>query len=101
MGVSALPVLERAAEEAAARFGHDAPARPWLKCGVGIAAGIKNLGYSFGFPEQSTASVEISPFGSMATPGKRAASSAAYGRDDPSAQQLNTFKRGQAAAMLS
>ncbi|MFT4040653.1 MAG: xanthine dehydrogenase family protein molybdopterin-binding subunit [Thermomicrobiales bacterium] len=60
VGVSALPVLERAAEEAAARFGQDAPARPWLKRGVGIAAGIKNLGYSFGFPEQSTATVEIS-----------------------------------------
>jgi CO/xanthine dehydrogenase Mo-binding subunit len=27
--------------------------------GVGIACGIKNVGYSFGFPEQSTATVEL------------------------------------------
>ena len=30
-----------------------------LRRGVGIACGIKNLGYSFGFPEQSTATVEL------------------------------------------
>ncbi|MCA9877204.1 MAG: xanthine dehydrogenase family protein [Thermomicrobiales bacterium] len=59
-GVSALPVLERCAEEAATRFGREQPTRGWLKRGVGIAAGIKNLGYSFGFPEQSTATVELS-----------------------------------------
>jgi CO/xanthine dehydrogenase Mo-binding subunit len=58
-GVSALPVLERCAEEAGRRFGKEHPPRSWLKRGVGIAAGIKNLGYSFGFPEQSTATVEI------------------------------------------
>jgi CO/xanthine dehydrogenase Mo-binding subunit len=58
-GVSALPVLDRCADEAAQRFGKQQPARSWLKRGVGIAAGIKNLGYSFGFPEQSTATVEI------------------------------------------
>ncbi len=33
--------------------------RPWLKRGIGIAAGMKNLGYSFGYPEQSTATVEV------------------------------------------
>jgi CO/xanthine dehydrogenase Mo-binding subunit len=27
--------------------------------GIGIACGIKNLGYSFGFPEQATATVEL------------------------------------------
>lgn len=59
-GVSALPVLERCAAEAAHRCGREQPARSWLKRGVGIAAGIKNLGYSFGFPEQSTATVELS-----------------------------------------
>ncbi|HSH77337.1 MAG TPA: molybdopterin cofactor-binding domain-containing protein, partial [Herpetosiphonaceae bacterium] len=32
---------------------------PHLRRGVGIACGIKNIGYSFGFPEQSTATVEI------------------------------------------
>ena len=58
-GVSALPVLERCVEEASQRFGKVAPTRSWLKRGVGIAAGIKNLGYSFGFPEQSTATVEL------------------------------------------
>jgi len=64
-GVSALSVLERCVEEARVRFGglsrvgaSDAT-RPWIRRGVGIAAGIKNLGYSFGFPEQSTATVEV------------------------------------------
>jgi CO/xanthine dehydrogenase Mo-binding subunit len=61
-GVSALPVLERCVEEARARFSVSGSNgdRPWLRRGVGIAAGMKNLGYSFGFPEQSTATVEIS-----------------------------------------
>ena len=64
-GVSALPVLERCVEEAMARFGgtsHSGMAdehHPWLKRGIGIAAGMKNLGYSFGYPEQSTATVEV------------------------------------------
>jgi CO/xanthine dehydrogenase Mo-binding subunit len=64
-GVSALPVLERCVAEAESRFGGltlaavpDAT-RPWIRRGVGIAAGMKNLGYSFGFPEQSTATVEV------------------------------------------
>lgn len=64
-GVSALPVLERCAEEAQSRFGAlrlagraDAT-RPWMRRGVGIATGMKNLGYSFGYPEQSTATVEV------------------------------------------
>ncbi len=59
-GVSAVPVLERCIEEAAARIG------PVLreihsprKRGVGIASGIKNVGYSFGYPEQATATVEL------------------------------------------
>jgi CO/xanthine dehydrogenase Mo-binding subunit len=64
-GVSALPVLDRCVEEAMARFGATSrngatdPDRPWLRRGIGIAAGMKNLGYSFGYPEQSTATVEI------------------------------------------
>ncbi|HET7093311.1 MAG TPA: xanthine dehydrogenase family protein molybdopterin-binding subunit [Thermomicrobiales bacterium] len=30
-----------------------------LRRGVGVACGMKNLGYSFGYPEQSTATVEL------------------------------------------
>jgi len=59
-GVSAVPVLERCIEEAAARIG---PALTEIhsprKRGVGIASGIKNVGYSFGYPEQATATVEL------------------------------------------
>jgi CO/xanthine dehydrogenase Mo-binding subunit len=32
---------------------------PHLRRGIGIACGMKNVGYSFGFPEQSTATVEL------------------------------------------
>jgi len=59
-GVSALAVLERCVEEAARRLpriaaaGHGAERR-----GVGFASGIKNVGYSFGFPEQCSASVTL------------------------------------------
>jgi CO/xanthine dehydrogenase Mo-binding subunit len=60
-GVSAVPVLERCAAEARTRFG--ARQRPdphsTKRRGIGIACGIKNVGYSFGFPEQSTATVEL------------------------------------------
>lgn len=63
-GVSALPVLERCVQEAGTRFAATAdgakPLPPWMRRGIGIAAGIKNLGYSFGFPEQATATVEVS-----------------------------------------
>lgn len=64
-GVSALPVLERCVQEAQARFGYGLPnvilggAGGTLKRGVGIASGIKNVGYSFGFPDQATATVEL------------------------------------------
>lgn len=62
-GVSALPVLERCVEEAQARLGYGSPrpqpATPHLRRGVGIASGIKNIGYSFGYPEQATATVEL------------------------------------------
>ncbi len=64
-GVSALPVLERCVEEAQTRFGTTSlsgradSSRPWLRRGIGFAAGMKNLGYSFGYPEQSTATVEV------------------------------------------
>jgi CO/xanthine dehydrogenase Mo-binding subunit len=60
-GVSALPVFERCVEEMHARFGAGIRPEPGARFrhGFGIAAGIKNVGYSFGFPEQATATVEI------------------------------------------
>ncbi len=68
-GVSAIPVLERCVEEVRTRWGYTQDAtgtfqgsqsgEPHLKRGVGIASGIKNVGYSFGYPEQSTATVEV------------------------------------------
>ena len=72
-GVSALAVLERCLEEAKGRFGRE-PALtpqpplpnsgrggglPHVRRGVGVACGIKNVGYSFGFPERATATVEL------------------------------------------
>ena len=35
------------------------PANPALRRGVGLAGGFKNVGYSFGFPENSWATVEL------------------------------------------
>ena len=66
-GVSALPVLERCVEEARTRMNYGIQEQykttettaPHLRRGIGIACGIKNVGYSFGFPEQSTATVEL------------------------------------------
>ncbi len=65
-GVSAPQVLERCLEEARQRLGYGSPEREThkspaahLRRGIGIACGIKNVGYSFGFPEQSTATVEL------------------------------------------
>ena len=59
-GVTAVPVLERCVAEAAHTIG--TPPRngtPHIRRGVGYASGIKNVGYSFGFPEQATATVEL------------------------------------------
>ncbi len=65
--VTILPVIEAAAE----RFGWkktdqgwQAPAirqpeKPWLRRGIGFAAGFKNVGFSFGYKENSWARVEI------------------------------------------
>src|SRR5437764_2095669 len=61
-GVSALPVLERCVEEAQTRLCYGTPRQhptSHLRRGIGIACGMKNVGYSFGFPEQSTATVEL------------------------------------------
>ncbi|MDQ6660180.1 MAG: xanthine dehydrogenase family protein molybdopterin-binding subunit [Chloroflexota bacterium] len=63
-GVSALPVLERCVEEARTRLGYGTGQQrqnsaPSIRRGIGIACGIKNVGYSFGYPEQATATVEL------------------------------------------
>ncbi|GAC1432078.1 MAG: hypothetical protein NVSMB54_27670 [Ktedonobacteraceae bacterium] len=63
-GVSALPVMERCVEEARNRMGHTSKEphqteEPHLRRGIGFACGIKNVGYSFGYPEQATATVEL------------------------------------------
>src|SRR5262249_48893541 len=63
IGVSAGAVLERCVEEARERLSYGgtrlASDAPHLRRGVGIACGMKNVGYSFGYPEQSTATVEL------------------------------------------
>jgi CO/xanthine dehydrogenase Mo-binding subunit len=59
-GVSAVAVLDRCFAEAAERLRpvvRDPHARK--RRGIGYACGIKNVGYSFGYPEQSTATVEL------------------------------------------
>ncbi len=60
-GCSAQAVLDRCIAEARARFKPATSAAPGStrKRGIGIACGMKNVGYSFGFPEQSTATVEL------------------------------------------
>lgn len=67
-GVSAAQVLERCALEAGWVRGEGGWSRPAdqeppgagrTRRGIGFAAGIKNIGYSFGFPEQATATVEL------------------------------------------
>ena len=58
--VSAVPVLERCIEEAGARLlpvTNDA--RATKRRGIGFASGIKNVGYSFGFPEKAESTVEL------------------------------------------
>jgi len=60
-GVSVREVFARCVEESHAllpvplRNGSLSP----LRRGIGVACGIKNVGYSFGFPEQATATVEL------------------------------------------
>ncbi len=67
-GVSMPQVVETCAKESfwakdtAIGWQHMAieqPANPSLRRGVGFACGFKNVGYSFGFPEQSWATVEL------------------------------------------
>jgi CO/xanthine dehydrogenase Mo-binding subunit len=55
-GVSMPEVLEACAEHPLAV---EPAARPWLKRGSGLAIGFKNIGFSFGFPEQCWATIEL------------------------------------------
>ena len=60
-GVSALPVMEAAIEEAKVRFAQlrTEILPPHIKRGFGVTAGMKNVGYSFGYPDNATATVEL------------------------------------------
>jgi CO/xanthine dehydrogenase Mo-binding subunit len=68
-GVGAAAVLERCVAEAVGRWGGGAEDDPLtappplhpsaLRRGVGLACGIKNVGYSFGYPDTATATVEL------------------------------------------
>jgi CO/xanthine dehydrogenase Mo-binding subunit len=62
-GVSAVEVLERCVEEAARRplltSGVAPGTASTIRRGRGFACGIKNVGYSFGYPEQARAAVEL------------------------------------------
>ena len=62
-GVTVRETLERCVAEVRERWGYEGHSRqgaePHLRRGIGIACGIKNVGYSFGFPEQATATAEI------------------------------------------
>lgn len=66
-GVSMPQVIEACARESFwnttngswSRSPVEQPSNPALKRGVGIAAGFKNVGFSFGFPEQNWATIEL------------------------------------------
>jgi CO/xanthine dehydrogenase Mo-binding subunit len=61
-GVGALPTLDRCVQEAKLRLGRSTNGQAHvshIRRGIGFASGIKNVGYSFGFPEEATATVEL------------------------------------------
>ncbi len=60
-GVSVRECLEAALAHAdlERRQKSGAPLPAHIRRGVGVACGIKNVGYSFGYPEQATATVEL------------------------------------------
>jgi len=74
-GVSVRTVFERCVEEVRTRWrynigtAHEAqahqPTASHLRRGIGLACGIKNVGYSFGYPEQATATVELCGIGEV------------------------------------
>ncbi|HEY0605948.1 MAG TPA: xanthine dehydrogenase family protein molybdopterin-binding subunit [Herpetosiphonaceae bacterium] len=47
------------ADRGSGQGGAGGEGQPHIRRGVGIACGIKNIGYSFGYPEQATATVEL------------------------------------------
>ena len=68
-GVTAVEVLDRCEAEARTRLRYGSLTMPktgYMKRGVGIASGIKNVGYSFGYPDRSTATVELEGSGEIA-----------------------------------
>jgi len=83
VGVSVRECLERCVDEARARFASyelrvksseitssetqnsKLITRNYLRRGVGFACGIKNVGYSFGYPEQATATIELHGAGAI------------------------------------
>lgn len=58
-GVSVRACLDACLDELARKPPAPSPQHPALRRAWGVACGIKNLGYSFGFPEQATATVEL------------------------------------------
>jgi len=60
-GVSAGPVLDAAVAEAESRFPELSREvlPPHVRRGYGYASGLKNVGYSFGYPDTATATVEL------------------------------------------
>jgi CO/xanthine dehydrogenase Mo-binding subunit/CO/xanthine dehydrogenase FAD-binding subunit/aerobic-type carbon monoxide dehydrogenase small subunit (CoxS/CutS family) len=62
-GVSAQAVFERCIKEVGARMSPARSSEPHVRRGIGIACGMKNVGYSFGFPDQATATVELNVAG--------------------------------------
>jgi len=59
-GVSASAVLEKCAEEVQKRWHReDQQPNEEVRRGIGLACGVKCMGYSFGFPEQATATVAV------------------------------------------
>jgi CO/xanthine dehydrogenase Mo-binding subunit len=67
-GVTMVPVLEACGRESFwqhtadnkwIRRDYNKPENSHLRRGVGLACGFKNIGYSFGFPEQSWATIEL------------------------------------------
>ncbi len=64
-GVSAQSVFDRCINEVGARMSPSRSYEPHVKRGVGIACGMKNIGYSFGFPDQATATVSLNVAGEI------------------------------------
>lgn len=64
-GVSVRTVFERCVDEMQRSFVSRNGSAGDLRRGIGIACGMKNVGYSFGFPDSATATVELDVQGSI------------------------------------